>query len=1104
MPFARGVYSQYGVAVSVDTTPQHGSLAAVTRLHYDSLPGTGDVYIYRGPADPRDTEGVDSWPLVATVSDEVDGSGNYDEFGHSISISSAGVLLVGAPFHDGAAGSSSGRAFVFAAAPSDDSQWTPVQLQPTGLMPSDRFGYNVAVEASLALGGVAVVGTPKRDVGADNNAGSVWVFAAAPTGGDATTWTWVEVAELTADVPVAEEQMGRAVALSGGFIAAAGPRGSSTGSVTVFQASDMADPPASTWMQVASLSPPSGDAGGVGTLHFGADVSLSSDSSIVAIGAYGDTSYGEDSGAVYLYSLTTFELVVKLTASDSRALVRFGSSVALHQSTLIVGTPRDILETGGNVRGSVYLYEAQGNPQTADSWVQVSKIGGDAYVAPGIPSFADAKFGDEVAIASNVAMAGAKGDNQAFFMFASKGVTVPGTELQEPAAAGAQLGTTTAISDAGDIMVTGAPTGGVGGQAFVYGCASHPPTTACWQQLSELVPTTTPAIEDKFGGAVATNVGIAVVGAPGNGVGYVTVFAAPNVVEPAYTPGSWTPVATLASSDGVAGDEFGAAVAMRDNVIVVGAPNHATHGAVYVFEPDTPQDLATASWTLLARFASASTGSSPARFGAAVDVMLPMIAVGSPLFNDMGAVHLFEQASTNAGGNGDPYGGGGDPYGGGGDPYGGGGDPYGGGGDPYGGGGDPYGGGGDPNAGGGGDPNLPAFDELTELQAIDKAANDQLGASVAFLSSKQLVAGAPLDDDAGVCVCSAFAAVRFHDVDRVLCFVLDAGLDSGSLYVFSLVDMPNGAPQWVQSAQKMGEPSIGQFASLGKSVAAYGGTIVAGAPGTTATRGAVVVFTAVDPMSPTTSSWTRSAVMTQPPTDTSLAGNFGTSVAVAGSIVAVGAPTVAGVTDGKLVLAELHDGAMATVTANMATAIQQIGCVRTLAYTPLGACPAVFVKPSPLAAPDSLMVRNEDLWDAGKGWEIRSRLHLVGDPAARPTMGAQQLNFRDVSWSAHHIDFTGYADVQPKDGGMFQITPGVASVSAVDVVLHNCRVFFGEGRRGGAIHVSGATLIITRTEFIECSAALGGAIFAEQVGRHVHRWIGSRSLTIVHASAAGC
>merc|ERR1719183_1350260 len=243
--------------------------------------------------------------------------------------------------------------------------------------------------------------------------------------------------------------------------------------------------------------------------------------------------------------------------------------------------------------------------------------------------------------------------------------------------------------------------------------------------------------------------------------------------------------------------------------------------------------------------------------------MLPMIAVGSPLFNDMGAVHLFEQASANAGGNGDPYGGGGDPYGGG---------------------GDPYGGGGDPNTGGGGDPSLPAFDELTELQAIDKAANDQLGASVAFLSSKQLVAGAPLDDD--------------------------AGLDSGSLYVFSLVDMPNGAPQWVQSAQKMGEPSIGQFASLGKSVAAYGGTIVAGAPGTTATRGAVVIFTAVDPMSPTTSSWTRSAVMTQPPTDTSLAGNFGTSVAVAGSIVAVGAPTVAGVTDGKLVLAELHDGAM--------------------------------------------------------------------------------------------------------------------------------------------------------------------------------------------------
>ena len=90
---------------------------------------------------------------------------------------------------------------------------------------------------------------------------------------------------------------------------------------------------------------------------------------------------------------------------------------------------------------------------------------------------------------------------------------------------------------------------------------------------------------DFFGASVASLDGVIVVGSPnddnngGANRGAAYVF----VQEGA----SWVEQAKLTASDGTGGDQFGAAVAMEGDVMVVGAPQALfVEGAAYVFVRD--------------------------------------------------------------------------------------------------------------------------------------------------------------------------------------------------------------------------------------------------------------------------------------------------------------------------------------------------------------------------------------------------------------------------------------------------------------------------------------------------------------------------------------
>ena len=85
----------------------------------------------------------------------------------------------------------------------------------------------------------------------------------------------------------------------------------------------------------------------------GASVAINN--GIIAIGAPEHDSAGPNAGAVYLYNAATGALIRKITRADANAQDRFGSSVSIEDNTLVVGSPqRD--QTGSNT-GSVFVYD---------------------------------------------------------------------------------------------------------------------------------------------------------------------------------------------------------------------------------------------------------------------------------------------------------------------------------------------------------------------------------------------------------------------------------------------------------------------------------------------------------------------------------------------------------------------------------------------------------------------------------------------------------------------------------------------------------------------------------------------------------------------------
>lgn len=393
----------YGVSLSWD-----GRVMAVSAAEEDN--GAGAVYVF--------TDSNGDWSQQAYI--KASNTNDFDKFGSSLALSSDGsVLAVGASREKSAAtgingdqtdnsANHSGAVYLFT---QSDGTWSQqAYIKASNTEENDEFGISLALSAD---GGTLAVGAEDEDsnaIGIDgnqadntvNNSGAVYVYTQS---GDA----WSQQAYIKASNTGMGDFFGSSLALSiDGNILAVGARGessndsgvdadqlndaaTSSGAVYIFNRDD------GSWLQQAYIKASNPDAGDL----FGSSLALSSDGSVLAVGARQEDSYATgingnqsdnsagNSGAVYLFAQSngTWSQQAYIKASNTEKDL-FGYSLALSvdgrfltvgataESSSAIGIDGNQMDNSAQTSGAVYVFAQNSGIWSQQAYIKASNTGG--------------------------------------------------------------------------------------------------------------------------------------------------------------------------------------------------------------------------------------------------------------------------------------------------------------------------------------------------------------------------------------------------------------------------------------------------------------------------------------------------------------------------------------------------------------------------------------------------------------------------------------------------------------------------------------------------------------------------------------------------------
>lgn len=250
---------------------------------------------------------------------------SQDGFGESVAISGNKALV--SSWKDDGNGMTTGSAYLF-----DASTGQPY----VELMPNDKTRI-LALGKAVALDGLtALVGAPNDDYNG-NNSGSVYVFNAK---------SGEQLAKLTPSDGSPSEYFGDPIALDNQTAIVGVPtdynNGSQTGSAYIFNLS--------TETQL-KLVPPDGTTGDL----FGISVAI--DDNIALVGAIGDDDNGTMSGSAYLFNAITGEQIAKLFPGEGHPEDLFGFRVAIAGDRAVVSAPYEDGYANVSNTGAVYVFD---------------------------------------------------------------------------------------------------------------------------------------------------------------------------------------------------------------------------------------------------------------------------------------------------------------------------------------------------------------------------------------------------------------------------------------------------------------------------------------------------------------------------------------------------------------------------------------------------------------------------------------------------------------------------------------------------------------------------------------------------------------------------
>jgi len=317
--------------------------------------------------------------------------------------------------------------------------------------------------------------------------------------------------------------------------------------------------------------------------QFGAAVALSGNTAV--IGAPFDDVTGVDEGSAYVFvrNGASWSLQQKLNTTDGAANDGFGFSVVLSGDTVVVGALFDDIGTTAD-QGSAYVFTRSGTV-----WTQQQRLTANDGAANDHFGASVALDGDTVVVGAQLDTNGANGFQGSAYVF-TRGGTVWTQQQKLTAADGAAadfFGHSVALS--GDTVVVGAFADKIGvnggqGSAYVFTRGGE-----VWM-LQQKLTASDGAAFDGFDSSVALSGDTVVVGAGSDDFGLNRNQGSAYVFTRSFTPSgaAWTQQQKLIASDGAAGDQFGASVALSGDTVVVGADGddigaNGSQGSAYVF-----------------------------------------------------------------------------------------------------------------------------------------------------------------------------------------------------------------------------------------------------------------------------------------------------------------------------------------------------------------------------------------------------------------------------------------------------------------------------------------------------------------------------------------
>jgi len=380
---------------------------------------------------------------------DIDGEALGDASSFSVSLSSDGsVLAIGAPYNDDV-GNNAGHVRIYE---NQSGTWTQIGADINGEAANDKFGNSVSLSSD---GSIVAIGAYQND-GNGNSAGHVRIYE-----NQSGTWT-----QIGADIDgeAADDEFGKSVSLSSdGSVVAVGAdnndgTGLFAGHVRIYENQS------GTWTQIGSDIDAEAEDD-----HSGRSVSLSSDGSVVAIGAFYNDGTGPNAGHVRIYENQSGTWTQIGADIDGEAMVDYsGFSVSLSSDGSVVAIGAYLNDGAGDAAGHVRIYENQ-----SGTWTQIgADIDGEAADDQSGYSVSLSSDGSIVAIGATFnAGTGSNAGHVRIYENQSGTWTKIGTDIDGEAAED-YSGSSVSLSSDGLIVAIGAPyndgTGSSAGHVRVY------------------------------------------------------------------------------------------------------------------------------------------------------------------------------------------------------------------------------------------------------------------------------------------------------------------------------------------------------------------------------------------------------------------------------------------------------------------------------------------------------------------------------------------------------------------------------------------------------------------------------------------------------------